>query len=105
MFFIFTVNFCPAQQQAEDIVIGKIKRIQSKVLNEERALFIYTPTGYDKLQEKLPVLYVLDGEGNFFFSSAIVNFLYRTQSIPRMIVVGIPNTNRMRDFTPTQPTT
>lgn len=99
-FFILTSNSCLAQQQTEDIVIGKIRRIQSKALNEERALFIYTPTGYEQSQEKLPVLYVLDGEGNFFFSSAIVNFLYRTQSIPRMIVVGIPNTNRMRDFTP-----
>lgn len=99
-FFILTSNPCLAQQQAEDIVIGKIKRIQSKILSEERAFFIYTPTGYEQSQEKFPVLYVLDGEGNFFFSSAIVNFLYRTQSIPRMIVVGIPNTNRMRDFAP-----
>lgn len=101
-FFIVTSNFCIAQQQPEDIVIGKIKQIQSKVLNEERALFVYVPPGYDQSQEKMPVLYVLDGEGNFFFSTAIVNFLFRTQTTPRMIVVGIPNTDRMRDFTPSQ---
>lgn len=97
---IFTANFCPAQPQAEDIVIGKIKRIQSKVLNEERAFYVHVPAGYDQSQEKFPVLYVLDGEGNFFFSTAIANFLARTQAISRMIVIGIPNTNRMRDFTP-----
>lgn len=100
MLFIFTANFCLAQQQGEDIIIGKIKKIQSKVLNEERVLFIHVPPEYDQSQEKLPVLYVLDGEGNFFFSTAIVNFLSRTQAISRMIVIGIPNTNRMRDFTP-----
>ena len=100
--FLFTANFCLAQQKDEDIVIGKIKLIQSKVLNEERALFIHVPPGYDQSQEKLPVLYVLDGEANFFFSTAIVNFLSRSQAISRMIVVGIPNTDRMRDFTPSK---
>ena len=43
---------------------------------------------------------MLDGETKFFIASAIANFLARNQRIPKMIVVGIPNTARNRDFTP-----
>ena len=48
-------------------------------------------------------MYVLDGETIFFISSAIVSFMSvgRNQQIPQMIVVGIPNVDRNRDFTPT----
>jgi len=93
-------NVCLAQELAGEITIGTRIKIQSKVLNEERTIFIYTPTGYDRTQNKYPVLYVLDGEANFFYSAAIVNFLSRTGRMPRTIVIGIPNTERMRDFTP-----
>ena len=53
---------------------------------------------------KYPVVYLLDGDGHF---TSVVGMIQQLSSIngntiaPKMIVVGIPNTNRMRDLTPT----
>jgi predicted alpha/beta superfamily hydrolase len=81
--------------------VGQTVEIYSNILKEKREIYIYTPVDYHQPENRYPVLYVLDGEVNFFFSAAVVNFLSRSQRIPRMIVVGIPNTDRTRDFTPT----
>ena len=89
-----------AQEKNNDFVIGKTVTLRSKVLNEDRNIFVYTPIGYNRIQDRYPVLYVLDGEANFFFSAAVVNFLSRNGRMPKTIVIGIPNTNRTRDFTP-----
>ena len=92
--------FLNAQEKNNDIVLGRTITIKSQVLNEDRNIFVYTPFGYNVTVDRYSVLYVLDGEGNFFFSAAVVNFLSRNGRMPRTIVIGIPNTNRMRDFTP-----
>jgi len=94
-----SISFC--QNAVGPIVIGDIIEIDSKILNEKRNIFIYTPIGYDQSQDKYPVLYILDGETHFFHASAMVNFQSGNQVMPRTIVVGIPNTKRMHDFTPT----
>ena len=98
---LFAANVLLAQEETDKITIGKNLKIYSEVLNEERNIFISTPRGYDRSQYKYPVLYVLDGQRNFQFSVAVVNFLARNNLIPQMIVVGIPNTDRGRDFSPT----
>ncbi|MCK5369638.1 MAG: hypothetical protein KAQ62_13850, partial [Cyclobacteriaceae bacterium] len=56
--------------------------------------------GYEESNIKYPTLYITDGAENFFIATAIVSFLSRSQQIPRMIVVGIPNVNRNRDLSP-----
>jgi len=98
MFLLVTPQF--AQINETNIELGKIITFNSKVLNEERGIFIYLPVGYEESEEKYPVIYILDGRGNFAFSATTVNFLSRNQRMPRSIVVGIPNTDRTRDFTP-----
>lgn len=102
--FIVPILFIPhilrAQETGKDIVVGKAIKLQSKVLNEDRYFYVYTPVGYNTSQDKYPVLYVLDGDASFFFSLAIANFLSNNGRIPKTIVIGIPNINRMRDFTP-----
>jgi len=106
--FLFTlviiILFIPyllnAQKKSHDIIIGKAINLKSNALNEDRYIYVYTPVGYNTAQDRYPVLYVLDGDDNFFFSIAVANFLSRNGLIPRTIVIGIPNTNRMRDFTP-----
>lgn len=90
-----------AQHLETPLVHGDVKVIHSKAIGEERPIFIYTPTGYERGENAYPVLYVLDGEGNFAHAVTSVEFLARSGHIPPMIVVGIPNTNRTRDFTPT----
>jgi len=47
------------------------------------------------------VLYVLDGNTHFIHSAGTVSFLSGNLVIPQVIVVGIPNINRPKDFTPT----
>ena len=94
-------SFSFGQTATSNIVLGQTISLESKVLNEAREIMVFTPEGYDQLIESYPVLYVLDGETNFFISTAIVYFLARNQQIPKMIVVGIPNVARNRDFTPT----
>lgn len=84
--------------------LGFADSVTSTLLHEERPLQIYTPYSGKKNRntttERFPVLYVLDGENNFRSVAAIVERLSDMGSCPPMIVVGIPNTNRGRDLTP-----
>ncbi len=83
------------------IVIGEKVKIQSKVLNEERTMFVYTPKGYDLSTSEYPIMYVLDGGWHFHHASGIVQFLSSQGQMPPMIVVAITNIDRNRDFLPT----
>ncbi len=93
-------SFSFSQTATSNIILGQTISLESKILNETREIMVFTPKGYNQSIESYPVLYVLDGETNFFISTAIVNFVARNQQIPQMIVVGIPNVARNRDFTP-----
>lgn len=94
--------------RSNDIVIGKVDSLYSEILEEPRNILIhlpesarnsiYTPTSY-------PVVYLLDGYGHFHSVTGMIRQLSTINGntkVPEMIVVGIPNTNRGRDLTPTQ---
>ena len=93
-------TFGNGQVIKNEIVLGNIISLESIVLNEERDFYVYLPAGYEQSDEKYPVMYVLDGETKFTISAAIANFLANNRQIPQMIVIGIPNVARNRDFTP-----
>lgn len=89
--------------QSNDIILGKIDTIDSKILQEQRKLWIYIPQGSD---ETYPVVYLLDGDAHFFSTAGMIHQLSTVNGntiSPKMIVVGIPNTNRTRDLTPSKP--
>ena len=90
-----------AQDNTEDIVIGKTIHLDSKALGEERQIMVYLPPGYEQTSMKYPVLYLLDGRVHFQHASSTVQFLSRNGRIPQIIVVAIVNVDRTRDFTPT----
>ncbi len=99
---------CLIAQHDNHITIGKIDTISSKILDEERALWIHVPNEAesDIFQKKTyPVVYLLDGPSHF---SSVVGMIQQLSSAngnnicPKMIVVGIPNTDRTRDLTPTK---
>jgi uncharacterized protein len=90
-----------AQDVGEDVVLGKLVRMESKVLDEERQIMVYLPRGYEQTTIEYPVLYLLDGRAHFQHASSTVNFLSRNGRIPQLIVVAIVNVDRTRDFTPT----
>lgn len=79
--------------------------IKSQILNENRKLYIQLPEGYDNEQINYPLLIVLDGEWLFHLANANQRYYsydeVTDQNMPRMIVVGIENTDRDRDYTPT----
>jgi len=87
-------------QKDNRIIIGTIDTVYSKILGEKRAVLVHVPHG-DKT-EKYPVLYILDGEDHF--QSAVAIDEQMSGVTPPLIVVGITNTNRERDLTPTHVT-
>jgi predicted alpha/beta superfamily hydrolase len=97
--FIFSIICSTAFAQKADnsIVIGRVDTVYSKILNEKRIILVHVPGG-DKAQH-YPVLYILDGESHFNSAVAITEQLSGT--LPPMIVIGITNTVRDRDLTPT----
>lgn len=83
------------------ITIGKIDSLHSHILGEERKIWIYLPEGAKDTSKRFPVIYLLDGDGNFATVVGIARHLTGSLTGPEVIIVGIPNTDRMRDLTPT----
>jgi len=100
LYLVLIVNTSNTQNVTNEIYLGKTITLNSKILGEDRPVFISTPQGYENTEEKYPVLYLLDGGAHFLHATGVVQFLARNGRLPQMIVVGIPNTNRNRDFTP-----
>jgi len=97
---------------ARATTIGSVDSVWSPSLKEQRPYLVYTPPSYRDTTispQRYPVLYLLDGDAHFHSVSGLIQILATgvngTYAIPEMIVVAIPNTNRMRDMSPTQPTT
>ncbi len=82
--------------------VGSIKRltIKSTVLSEDRVILVRTPAGYETNKLSYPVLYMTDGDAHIAHTSTTVEFLARNGRMSEMIIVGIPNTDRTRDLTP-----
>ncbi len=106
-FYSLPYVFSSKGQNDGKIVIGRIDSIQSAILNEKRTIWVYVPGGgsgnlYAK--QRYPVVYLLDGDAHF---SSVVGMMQQLSTVngnmicPEMIVVGIPNTDRTRDLTPT----
>ena len=77
--------------------------IKSSVLGEDRNILVRTPAGYETNNNKYPVLYMTDGDAHIAHTSSTAEFLARNGRMSEMIVVGIPNTDRSRDLSPTRP--
>jgi len=75
--------------------------LHSKVLNEERVIWVRTPQGYDRGKDVYPVLYLADGPAHINEIGSTIDFLVGNDRMPAVIVVGIANTDRTRDLTPT----
>ncbi len=88
-------------QEPASLEFGKIARLHSAVLNEERRLNVFLPAGYDARAKTYPVIYLLDGSANedYFHAAGLFDFLATYGVMPETIVVGISNVNRQRDFT------
>ena len=108
LFLLCVVAMCVVfsfrAQGQETISIGERHTLFSRLLNEERAYWVYQPEKRPgETERNYPVLYLLDGDSFFhtvvgftrFFSSS------RVSSLPPCVVVAVLNTDRTRDLTPT----
>jgi predicted alpha/beta superfamily hydrolase len=87
---------------AEPITNAEAVRITSKVLGEERTIVVSTPRGYEQEGGRFPVLYMTDGDTHLLHTRGTVDFLVRNGLMPDVIIVGVTNTDRTRDLTPTR---
>ncbi len=76
--------------------------LDSKVMGEKRTILVSLPQSYGTGARSYPVLYMTDGSAQLPHTAATVEFLARAGRVPEMIVVGINNTDRTRDLTPTR---
>ena len=78
-------------------------KINSRILGEERTILVRVPLNYERSGERLPVVYMLDAHPP---QNAMMSGIIEQQAwsgvMPEMILVGIQNTNRLRDLTPTK---
>lgn len=74
--------------------------INSKFLNEDRVINIWTPPTYNQSTDSFPVLYMPDGgiKEDFPHMANTLAKLIKENKIPPYILVGIENTDRRRDL-------
>jgi predicted alpha/beta superfamily hydrolase len=101
-------SICAFAQKDNKVTIGIIDSLQSKILGEQRKIWVYLPNGDGAndlySSQKYPVVYLLDGNAHFYSVVGMIQQLSQVNGntvLPEMIVVGIPNTDRTRDLTPT----
>ncbi len=105
LLIILSLDGC--SQPDNNIVIGKTESIYSNLLKEKRTIWVHMPRSMSDPTFKgqhYPVLYLLDGDAHFPSVAGMIQQLTEVNGntiCPEMIIVGIPNTNRTRDLTPT----
>jgi predicted alpha/beta superfamily hydrolase len=89
------------------VSIGIPDSLFSSILKEKRKIWVCMPRRHDELpvDARYPVIYLLDAEEQFANFTAMIQEVNQTDGsriFPEVIVIGIPNTNRSRDLTPTK---
>nr|WP_321453037.1 alpha/beta hydrolase-fold protein [uncultured Carboxylicivirga sp.] len=102
LLFFLTTNL-----KSQDICLGSKHHIYSNILKEDREYWVALPDSYydtTLVEVDYPVLYLLDGDRNYMAALAVQNDLSRGlyNYIPEMIIVGVLNTDRSRDLTPSK---
>ncbi len=96
LFFIALIPIAIFAQNPDPTIAGKSITIQSKVLDQQRTIYIYEPRS-QSVNEPSQVLYLLDAERNFLFAAGMLNFLEDRGICPPIILVGIPNAPGQRE--------
>lgn len=89
-----------ALTDAQPIRIGESLTLASKLLAQDRVITVYLPPGYEKGEQRYPVIYLLDGGAaeDFHHITGIVQVLTANNGMPPTIVVGIQNIERRHDL-------
>ena len=76
--------------------------VHSRILGEDRTVFVALPASYAWGSERYPVIYLTDAVFNFAHTRSSAQFLARNRMIPEVIIVGVTNPDRTRDLYATQ---
>ncbi|MFZ1307478.1 MAG: alpha/beta hydrolase-fold protein [Ferruginibacter sp.] len=105
-FYSFTLllfSFCAKAQENNSFTVGFEKCFPSKILGEERKVWIHIPKSNGGNENtgkgRYPVIYLLDGNANFNDIVSITEFMSNAGLCPPMIVVGILHHSRMNELT------
>lgn len=74
--------------------------VHSNVLNEDRVIWVRIPAAAQGKKNSYAVLYITDAGTNVNEIGSTIDFLADNNLMPPLIVVGIANTDRNRDLTP-----
>ena len=89
---LFVICLNVSAQQIDTI------KIQSTAFNKERIVYIHTPYKQKYISDKvkLPVIFVLDGQHEWFADPVVQNIkaLQYTHQVPHALIVVIPHQNR-----------
>jgi predicted alpha/beta superfamily hydrolase len=94
------VAICSSAQDVAPPVPQRLD-VHSNILKEDRVIWVRTPPGYQQSKGVYPVLYQTDAPGHINETGSTIDFLVDNDRMPELIVVGIANTDRVRDLTPT----
>ncbi|HCR77626.1 MAG TPA: esterase [Chryseobacterium sp.] len=98
---------CNSTTQPDDsIPAHETFEIQSKNMGEKRVINVWTPEGYGKSKDSLPVMYMADGgvkddggiKDDFPHMANTFAKLIQSKKIPPMILVSIENIVRRKDL-------
>ena len=102
-FALLLFSFFAKAQESNSFTIGFEKSILSKILGEQRKIWIHIPNsnrGNENTgKEHYPVIYILDGDANFNNIVSITEFMSNAGLCPPMIVVGVLHHSRMNELT------
>jgi uncharacterized protein len=100
---VFMLTFCMQAQENSPFTTGFEETISSKILGQQRKVWIHIPNsnGGNKIKDRgnYPVIYLLDGSENFNTVVSITEHMAESNLCPPMIVVGILHPNRLVDLT------
>jgi len=100
--FLFISLYVHAQENSP-FTTGFEETISSKILGQERKIWIHIPTsnGGNKIKDRgnYPVIYLLDGSSNFNTVVSITEHMTESSLCPPIIVVGILHSNRLSELT------
>jgi predicted alpha/beta superfamily hydrolase len=92
------VLICATHGMADTVACGERFTLHSKILGEERTIFISVPASYTRGTQRYPVLFLTDAQWQFDQSRSSAAFLARNGLIPEIIIVGVANSDRTRDL-------
>ena len=108
LIFVLLTSSAFSEEKSQDIVVGKILTIHSKIFNQDKDIWIYVPhhdPRFDFEKPQFPVVYLLDGDDHFESMLAILNKRcngFLDSYCPKMILVGVTHQDRGRELTPTK---